>query len=66
MNKDLQSKLSMLENLISIQHNCLDAGYMHGMLNGLIVAHSVFADSRPKFVSMPRKLTNVRHKKRKR
>lgn len=66
MNKDLQSKLSSLEQLIGIQRDNLADGYMHGMLNGLIVAHSMFADSRPQFASMPRKLTKVRHKQRKR
>lgn len=65
MNSDLQSKLSSLENLIRIQHDCLDAGYMHGMLNGLIMAHSVFTDDIPRFVSKYKQPTNIRHKQRK-
>jgi len=48
MNSELQAKLSSLEQLMGIQRDSLADGYMHGMLNGLIVAHSVFADSRPK------------------
>ena len=65
MNRDLQSKLSSLENLIKIQHDSLEAGYMHGMLNGLIVAHSVFTGDDPNFVSKYRQPTKIRHKKRK-
>ena len=65
MNSDLQSRLSSLENLIKIQRDSLDAGYMHGMLNGLIVAHSVFTDDTPHFVSKYKQPTNIRHKNRK-
>jgi hypothetical protein len=65
MKNDLQSKLSSLENLIKIQTDCLDAGYMHGMLNGLIIAHSVFTGDTPNFVSKYKQPTQIRHKKRK-
>ena len=65
MNKDLQSKLSQLENLIRIQRDCLDAGYMHGMLNGLIVAHSVFTGDSPLFYTRYKQPTKIRHKQRK-
>ena len=53
----------MLENLIGIQHDSLDHGYMHGMLNGLICAHSVFTGDRPKYACKPHSKTKVRHKK---
>jgi hypothetical protein len=65
MNSDLQSKLSSLENLIKIQTDCLEAGYMHGMLNGLKVAHSVFTGDRPLFYTKHKQPTKIRHKKRK-
>jgi len=69
MNKSLQQKLSSLEDLIAIQKNSVVAGgqatqYMHGMANGMILAHAIFSDSAPKYVSRPRKPygRNVRHK----
>ena len=65
MNSDLQTRLSQLENLIKIQRDSLEAGYMHGMLNGLIMAHSVFTDNAPRFVSKYKQPTNIRHKQRK-
>jgi hypothetical protein len=65
MNSDLQARLSQLENLIKIQRDCLDVGYMHGMLNGLIVAHSVFTDDTPNFHLKYKQPTQIRHKKRK-
>ena len=65
MKADLQFKLSSLENLIKIQTDCLAAGYMHGILNGLIIAHSVFTGDTPKFISKYKQPTQIRHKQRK-
>lgn len=69
MNKKLQKSLSDLESLILVQKNCVIAGqpeadYMHGMLNGMILAHSMFADCDPKFHSKPskRRRISIRHK----
>jgi len=69
MNEDLQKKLSSLENLIAIQKDCLERGYMHGMLNGLIIAHSVFSGDPPDFVSLGYRKpirSNIRHKSKQR
>lgn len=65
MNYDLQKRLDSLEGMIKIQTDCLEAGYMHGMLNGLKCAHSIFADCNPRYVKMVRKKTKVRHKLKK-
>jgi len=69
MNEKLQKHLSQLENLIGIQTESVHAGdpsvnYMHGMLNGLICAHSVIAECNPQYVSRPprRSNLNIRHK----
>jgi hypothetical protein len=69
MNKTLQEKLSLLESLIGTQKNCIDGSgnavdYMHGMANGMILAHSMFTDQSPKYVSRPRRPYGriVRHK----
>ena len=69
MNEKLQKQLSCLENMIGIQSDSVYVGgtgvnYMHGMLNGLICAHSVFAECEPQFVSRPprRHNLNIRHK----
>ena len=69
MNKKLQEELSHLENLIAIQKDCLHEGgnaldYMYGMANGMILAHSLFADESPKYVKKPRRpyARIVRHK----
>jgi hypothetical protein len=69
MNEKLQKDLSTLERLIGIQTDCIHAHdpsvqYMHGMLNGLICAHSVFADCEPKYMSKPHRIhgRNIRHK----
>ena len=69
MNEKLQKKLSTLEGMISIQRDCVSEGYpgvdyMHGMLNGLICAHALFADSTPRYHTRPfrRRDTKVRHK----
>lgn len=65
MNEKLQKALSGIENMISIQKDCLERGYMHGMLNGLICAHSVISGDNPKFVGVPRRRPNrikIRHK----
>jgi len=70
MNKTLQQKLDLLESLIRTQKESVvgggrDVQYMHGMANGMILAHAIFADQHnPKFISRPRRPYNriVRHK----
>jgi hypothetical protein len=69
MNEDLQKKLSSLEQLIAIQEDSVIAGdssvqYMHGMLNGLICAHAMFANQSPVYLSraIKRRVGNIRHK----
>ena len=69
MNEKLQKDLSSLEGLIGIQKDSVISGdpsvqYMHGMLNGLICAYSIFADVEPAYYSMPRrkKRIDIRHK----
>jgi hypothetical protein len=70
MNKTLQQKLDSLESLIGTQKDSVvgggrDVDYMHGMANGMILAHAIFADlHNPKFVTRPRKPYGriVRHK----
>lgn len=73
MNEDLQRKLAKIENLILIQRDCISGSlpqidYMHGMLNGLICAHSIFVQEQPKYhtISRNRKKTQIRHKNGKR
>ena len=67
MNEKLQQKLSMLETAIGIQKDNLERGYMHGMLNGMIYAHAIFADCEPKYqrgvYRKPGRI-KVRHKSR--
>lgn len=69
MNKTLQQKLSILEGLIGTQKDSVVEGgtgvqYMHGMVNGMILAHSIFANDSPKFVTRPRRAYGriIRHK----
>lgn len=69
MNKDLQKKLSCLESMIATQKDCMNGcgdamSYMHGMANGMILAHAIFADNSPKFISRPKRPCGriVRHK----
>lgn len=69
MNNELQKRLSSLEQLIETQKNCIPGagnatGYMHGMANGMILAHAVFIDESPRYVSRPRRIwnKNIRHK----
>jgi hypothetical protein len=66
MNSNLQHRLANLENIISIQKDCvkvLPDAYYTGMLNGLLLAHSVFTDDRLIFVSYKKKTKNkVRRK----
>jgi len=69
MNEKLQKQLSSLENLIGTQSDSVYVGgsgvnYMHGMLNGLICAHSVFAECEPAFVERPPRRwdSKIRHK----
>ncbi len=61
MNKKI---ISDLENMIRIQRDCLSGGeYMRGMLNGIICAHSVVADTDPHYENpKPRRKTKIRHK----
>ena len=70
MNKDLQIKLSQVEALIGIQKDCLyengePLDYMHGMLNGLICAHSVLTNTSPRYYTRPKRRTKIRHKGKK-
>ena len=68
MQTDLQRKQSQLEDLIKIQHDCLEPGYMHGMLNGLICAHSIISEQSPEYVTLNKNRNsknNIRHKLRK-
>ena len=70
MNETITKIASQLENLIRIQRTSVirrDPGvdYMHGMLNGLIMSHSVVTNSNPIFykikrVGKPR--NRIRHK----
>jgi len=69
MNEFLQKELSRVESLIEIQKDCLTDGgdgasYMHGMANGMILVHSLFASQQPKFISRMRRPygRNIRHK----
>jgi hypothetical protein len=70
MNNHLQDCLSKLEHLIAIQEDCISPydvnsrDYMQGMLNGMILAHAIFDNSRPKYYTMTRRIKNkkVRHK----
>jgi hypothetical protein len=67
MNEKLQKALSDIENMIAIQKDCLERGYMHGMLNGLICAYSAISGDDPKFADVPRRKPNrinIRHKSR--
>lgn len=64
MNHNLQRKLSSLENLIKVQKDSLEKGYMHGLLNGLICAHSVITDDKANFVDCPKTETRVRYRKK--
>ena len=68
-NKNLEDKLTSLEDMISTQRNCMSEGdpsasYMHGLLNGLILAYSVVTGDSPKFHSMTSRNTKkkIRHK----
>lgn len=70
MNDILQKGLSILENLMLIQEDCISPNdpdsrdYMQGMLNGMICAHSIFDNSSPKYYTITRRIKNtkVRHK----
>lgn len=67
MNRDLQKALSDIENMIAIQRDCLERGYMHGMLNGLICAYTTISGEDPKFARLPGRKPNrirIRHKSR--
>ena len=63
MNEDLQKRLSQLERMIATQDNCLADEYMYGLINGMILSHSVFTGDSPKFRSQPKeKYNKIRHK----
>jgi hypothetical protein len=64
MNKDLQNRLSKLEDLMKMHRDAcpLTDEYFLGMLNGMMLAHSVFSDSSPKFESLHKVKNNIRHK----
>lgn len=69
MNERLQKELSNLESLIATQKDTVVEGghgvqYMHGMANGMILAHAIFANQRPEFITRPRKPYGrlIRHK----
>ena len=68
VNNSVQQKLTELEALVATQRDCQTDGpagdYMHGMLNGMIIAHSVFTGDRPKYYSKHQTLTKnkIRHK----
>ena len=69
MNNNLQKQLLTLEDLIRIQRDSVydhapAIQYMHGMLNGLICAHSVISGDTPQYVSRLRKKPSlkIRHK----
>jgi hypothetical protein len=69
MQHDLQHRLSTLSKLVAIQRDSNEKGYMHGMLNGLILANAIMVgENRPKFADSPGKKgnTKIRHKKGKR
>ena len=65
MKHDLQSRIDAVENMMRIQQSCLERGYMHGMMNGLICAHSAFTKTNPEFVKLPHRKVKIRHKARK-
>ena len=67
MNK-VDDKLEALGRMIELHRQSLEPGYMHGMLNGMIFAHSLIDDTEPKYADVPRRVSknmhgmNVRHK----
>lgn len=68
MSRD-RKNIATLEGLMCIQRDCLNSdrgslGYMHGMLNGMIVSHSIFAGLTPIYHTRPRykRNTKIRHK----
>lgn len=67
MNERLHKALSTIGSLIEVQKQSLERGYMHGLLNGLIISHSILDNSEPKFVTLPGRNPNrirIRHKSR--
>lgn len=72
MNEGLHRKLAALRELITLQKkfyqecsNETPGDYMQGMANGMILAHAVFDNSEPDYVSPKSEKTrthNVRHK----
>lgn len=73
MNKHLQTALGKLENCMAIQLDCAKsadksndyaADYMQGMINGMVLSHSIFCNQSPKFYSRSHTTKNnkIRHK----
>lgn len=74
MNNQLQKGLSDLENLILIQRSCIINGdpsfdYMHGMINGMLCAHSCFTKHTPVYYTINNRAyknkNRIRHKAKK-
>jgi hypothetical protein len=68
MTKTFQNRLTMSADLIEIQRQSADYDeYMHGMMNGMLVTHSVFSDQSPVFHERRRRntKTKIRHKGKK-
>lgn len=57
-----RSPQQSLENLIKIQRDCVSPGYMHGLLNGLVLSHSIVVNKNCSFDNLPLKTNKVRHK----
>jgi len=67
MKKNLQERLSDLEGMIKIQRESLGDGYMHGMLNGMILGHAIILDHSLIYVTKAPKCKNknrVRYNKK--
>ena len=65
MQLNLLKKVTSLEQCIRLQRNSLEQGYMHGMLNGLICAHSIITGGNPHYACVPHKKNKIRYKKNK-
>ncbi len=65
MKNDLQTKLSRLESCIKTQRDNLSQGYMHGLMNGMVLSHSIFTGDAPTWAKLPTKNSKnkIRHKK---
>ena len=64
MAKHKYNPANAVENLISIQKNCLCDNYMVGLYNGLVIAHSCITHGNSYALEDPLKKKNkVRYKK---